>query len=165
MRFQVSTQIAVARDVVEEAFVDPSFYAELGDLPNLRAPEVLGIEPDGELVRLRIRYALQADLSPAVRRVLDPEKITWVEESTVYRAEHFTEFRMVPEHYGDRMECWGRYRFEERGSQATEQVVEGDLIIHYPLVGRLVERAILTGMRQHLTEEARLLEKRFPPTR
>lgn len=67
---------------------------------------------------------------------------------------------MVPDHYGSRMTCTGHYRFEERGPALTEQVVEGDLVIHYPVVGRLVERAILTGMRQHLSEEARLLERR-----
>lgn len=160
MRFQVSTSISVPRPEVEAAYVDPAFYAELGDLPNLRAPEVLSVEPDGDVVHLRIRYALHAELSPAVRRVLDPDKITWVEESTVYRSDHYTEFRMVPDHYGNRMTCTGRYRFEERGAALTEQVVEGDLVIHYPLVGRLVERAILTGMRQHLNEEARLLERR-----
>ena len=145
--------------MVEEAFVDPAFYAELGDLPNIRAPEVLSIDADADVVRLRIYYALQADLAPAVRRVLDPEKITWIEESTVHRGRHYTDFRMVPEHYVNRMECAGSYRFEESGPETTEQVVEGDLIIHYPVVGRLVERAILTGMRQHLTEEARLLER------
>lgn len=160
MRFRVSTDIAAPRDTVEDAFVDPAFYAELGALPNIRAPRVLSIEDAGDLVHLRIHYALEADLAPAVRRVLDPEKITWVEESTVHRGEHYTEFRMVPEHYVGRMDCSGRYRFEERGRHATEQVVEGDLVIRYPVVGRLVERAILTGMRQHLTEEARLLEQR-----
>ena len=159
MRFRVSTSIAAPREVVEEAFVDPAFYAELGDLPNIRAPEVLSVEEDGDVVHLRIYYALQADLAPAVRRVLDPDKITWVEESTVHRGAHYTEFRMVPEHYVNRMECAGSYRFEVSGPGATEQVVEGDLVIHYPVVGRLVERAILTGMRQHLTAEAHLLER------
>lgn len=160
MRFRVSTNIAAPRDVVEEAFVDPAFYAELGALPNIRAPEVLSIEEDGDVVHLRIHYALQAKLAPAVRRVLDPEQITWVEESTVHRGRHYTEFRMVPEHYANRMDCSGSYRFEEAGDGTTQQVVEGDLVIHYPVVGRLVEKAILTGMRQHLTEEARLLEQR-----
>ncbi|HET6966301.1 MAG TPA: DUF2505 family protein [Acidimicrobiales bacterium] len=159
MRFRVSTSIAAPRKLVEDAFVDPDFYGELGDLPNIRAPEVLSIEQDGDVVHLRIRYALEADLAPAVRRVLDPEKITWVEESTVHRAEHCTEFRMVPDHYVNRMECVGSYRFEDSETGGTEQVVEGDLVIRYPLVGRLVERAILTGMRQHLTEEGRLLER------
>ena len=159
MRFRVSTTIGAPRARVADAFVDPAFYAELGALPNIRAPEVLSIDKDGDLAHLRIRYALQADLAPAVRRVLDPDKITWVEESTVHRLQHYTEFRMVPEHYVNRMDCSGSYRLEDSGPETTDQVVEGDLVIHYPVVGRLVERAILTGMRQHLTEEARLLER------
>jgi hypothetical protein len=31
--------------------------------------------------------------------------------------------------------------------------------VRYPVVGGLVERAIIVGMRQHLGEEARILER------
>jgi hypothetical protein len=37
--------------------------------------------------------------------------------------------------------------------------MEGDLRVRYPVVGGLVERAIVVGMRQHLGEEARILER------
>lgn len=159
MRFRVAVRIDVPRARAEQAFVDPDFYRALGEMPNIRAPEVLEVEPGDEVTRMRIRYVFDGHLPPAARRVLDPEKITWVDESTVHHGRHLTEFRMVPDHYANRMTCEGTYRFDELGPDSTEQVLEGDLIIHYPIVGRLVEKAILMGMRQHLQEEARLLEK------
>jgi hypothetical protein len=39
--------------------------------------------------------------------------------------------------------------------------VEGDLTVSYPLVGRAVERAILSGLQDHLAGEADLLARRL----
>ena len=44
-------------------------------------PDVLDQRVDGDLVRQRIRYAFVGDLSPAVTAVVDPDKLTWVEQS------------------------------------------------------------------------------------
>lgn len=158
MRFRVDNWIRLPRPVVEEAFLDPAFYATLGEMPNIRAPELLSMEEDGQLVHLRLRYAFSGNLPSAARRVLDPDKITWIHEETIHRAEHRSEFEMIPEHYENRMTCSGTITLEDRGD-STNQHLEGDLVIRYPWVGGLVERAILSGMRQHLVEEARLLER------
>ncbi|MHB1924503.1 MAG: DUF2505 family protein [Acidimicrobiales bacterium] len=158
MRFKVDNPISLPRPEVEAAFLDPAFYETLGQMPNIKAPELLDMDDAGDLVHLRFRYAFNGDLPSAARRVLDPERMTWIHEETIYRHEHRSEFRMIPEHYRDRMTCAGGYRLEERG-QDTNQCLEGDLIIRYPLVGRLVEKAIVSGLRQHLVEEAHLLER------
>jgi hypothetical protein len=154
-------RIKVPQIVAEDAFLDPDFYAALADVPNLKAPEILEMEDRGEEVHFRVRYAFDGHLPPAARRVLDPDKITWVNDSVFRRSEHVTEFRMVPEYYENRLTCQGRYRFEAKGPEETEQILEGDLIVRYPIVGPLVERAIISGMRQHLGDEARVIERRF----
>jgi hypothetical protein len=162
VRFRVENAIALPRETVEGAFLDPAFYQSLGEMPNIRAPELLSKEEVGEEVHLRLRFAFDGNLPGAARRVLDPDKITWVHEETVFPLEHRSEFRMIPEHYRDRMRCSGQIHFEEVET-GTIQRLEGDLSIRYPLVGHLVERAIVMGMRQHLTEEAKLLERTRGP--
>ena len=158
MRFRVDQTIRAPRAVVEEAFLDPEWYAALEAMPNIDRPHLLGTqEEDADTVHVRVQYAFNGHLPPAARRVLDPGKLTWVNEATVHRGDHRTDFRMVPDHYPDRLRFWGSYRFEEDDGM-THQIIEGDLIVRYPIVGPLVERAILTGMRQHLAEEAKLLE-------
>src|SRR5579875_3650558 len=158
MRFRVDNPIGLPRPVVEAAFLDPAFYEVLGQMHNIKAPELLSMEEEGDLVHLRLRYAFNGHLPAAARRVLDPDKITWVHEETIDRRAHGSRFRMIPEHYQNRMTCSGTITLEDSDG-ATNQRVEGDLVIRYPLVGPLVERAILMGMRQHLVEEARLLEQ------
>lgn len=162
MRFSVDQPIAAPRDAVEAAFVDPGFYAALGELSGIRPPEVLERRAEGaegNLVHLRVQYAFAGNLSGPARAVLDPDRLTWVDHSTFDRTAHRIEFEIVPDHYADRLQCDGWYQFEPAGEQATRQLMEGDLRVRYPVVGALVERAIVVGMRQHLGEEARILER------
>jgi hypothetical protein len=159
VRFTVDQPIAAACDRVEQAFVDPAFYTALATMPNIGEPHILErTESDGR-VELRVRYAFTGNLAPAARRVLDPAKLTWVVESSVDRASHTTRFRMVPDNYRDRLECSGTYTLRPDGPDRTVQHAEGELRVHFPVVGKLAERGIVTGLKEHLAEEAHVLER------
>lgn len=158
MRFRVDNLIRLRREVVAAAFLDPAFYETLGEMPNIKAPELLEMRDEGDRVHLRFRYAFSGDLPSAARRVLDPARMTWIHRETIFREEHRSEFEMVPEYYKDKMTCSGGYLLLDMGPE-TNQRLEGDLVVRYPIVGRLVEKAILSGMRQNLAHEARLLER------
>jgi Protein of unknown function (DUF2505) len=162
VQFSVEQSIAAPRHAVEAAFLEADFYAALGELSAIRPPEVLErrVEgPDGNVVHLRVQYAFSGSLSGPARAVLDPARLTWVDDSTFDRAAHRMDFEIVPDHYADRLQCRGWYQFEPAGERATRQVMGGDLRVRYPVVGGLVERAIIVGIRQHLGEEARILER------
>jgi hypothetical protein len=159
MRFSVDQRIAGARDEVEAAFVDPAFYEALGQMPKIGRPQVLERRESDGIVHLRVRYAFTGDLAAPARAVLDPSRMTWVVESTVDRSAHRTEFRMLPDHYGKRLECHGSYVLEADAAATTTQRFQGELIVHYPVVGSLAERGIVTGLKEHLAEEAAILER------
>ncbi len=160
MRFVVEQPIAAPREAVEAAFADPSFYAQLGTLDDIATPEVLTTRRDAAgLVHLRVRYAFVGDLGGAARAVLHPARRTWVDESWFDPAVHRVNFHMVPEHYGGRLECSGSYTFEVLAADRTSQVMRGEVRVHYPLVGGLAERAIVTGLRHHLGQEAAVIER------
>lgn len=149
---------------MEAAFGDETFYAALGEMEALAPPEVLERRPDAEdpgIVHLRVRYSFAGHLAPAVRAVIDPAKVTWIDHSTFDRSRHRVDFRMVPEHYGDRFSCSGSYRFvaDDDDPGVTRQLMEGEVVVRYPLVAGLVERGIISGLRQHMGEEAMLLER------
>jgi hypothetical protein len=95
-----------------------------------------------------------------VTRVLDPSRLVWVDETTWELAAATATFRILPEHYANRLRCSGRQRVVARGDGAR-RTVEGDLTVSYPLVGRAVERAILSGLHDHLAGEAELLRRRL----
>ena len=153
MHFHLEQTLPGRVDDVVAAFIDPAFYASLHVLPKVEAPELLEQQVDGSIVRQRVRYRFTGQVSSAVSRVIDPKKMIWVDESTYDLARHRAEFRIVPEHYGGKLRCSGSYEFSPDGDQ-TLRLIDGDLKVNVPLVNRPVERAIVSGLEEHLADEA-----------
>lgn len=141
-----------------KAVVDPRLYESMGAMPSLGAPSVLECSDEQDVASLRIRYRFEGQLSRAARAVLDPQKMTWVVELEVDKRNYEASFRMVPDHYKDRMKCSGSYRFVEAGA-TTDQVMQGEMVVHAPLVAGVVERAILGGFREHMIQQAKAVER------
>lgn len=164
MRFTINQDIHAGRDAVEAAFLDPGFYAALGDMDALAPPEILDrrVDPDDpDVVHLDIRYRFVGHLSPAVKVFLDPSKLCWIDHSTFRRIAHRIDFNMVAEHYPDKLACKGSYRFVVDGADAnlTHQILQGEVTVIWPVAAPLVERAIVSGLTQHLVQEAALVER------
>jgi hypothetical protein len=91
-----------------------------------------------------------------VTRVVDPNKLTWVVETTYDVTARRATFQIIPDHYGTKLRCSGEHSFIARGD-VTIRRVEAELTVAVPLLGRVVERAITSGLRDHLQTEADLL--------
>ena len=87
----------------------------------------------------RVRYAFAGDLSSAVKAVVDPEQLTWVEESTLDRTTHRTTFRIVPDHYGRMLEASGTIDLVPDGDRRCR---------HRPAGARRGDRARAAGRPQ-----------------
>ena len=154
MRFDLTQRIDAPVDEVAAAYAGRDLYEHLGATTKLGPPEVLDrTERDGS-VELRIRYRFIGDLAPAVTAVVDPERLTWVEVSHHDLAARTVAVELQPDHYADRLRCSGTYRYREIDDGTTERVVEGDLRVRALLVAGAVERAMVSGLAEHLAEEA-----------
>jgi hypothetical protein len=160
MRFEIEQVIAGPVEAVARVYTEPGFYERLGDLPKLGRPELLDRQEDGPgLVRLAVRFRFTGQLAPAVMKVVDPAKLSWVEES-VHDLERYTvAFRMKPDNYADRLRCDGSSRLEPAAEGRTRRVSVGDLFVRVPLVGSMVESAIVSGLREHLAAEVAVVEE------
>ncbi len=161
MHFELDQRFAAPVDVVADAFCDPGFYEALAELPKLGRPEVLGRDEEGDRVVMRVRYRFTGDLSSAARAVLDPAKLTWVEEAVHDRATRRVAFTLHPDHYSDRFSSHGTYQFSAAPDDpaATDRFASGEVKVRAPLVGSAVERAIVSGLKEHLGDEVDLLER------
>lgn len=158
MRFRLEQRFASPLADVEDALTDPAFLARLASLPNLGGADLLRREVDGDLVHLDVRYAFAGTLSSAVTAVVDPDKLTWVDAATFDRAAHRSEHRIVPDHYGGRLTCSYAASITPADVDGSRRIVEGELKVHFPLVGGRVERAIVHGMEEHARLEAAALD-------
>lgn len=157
MRFELEQTLPGTVDAVLSAFTDPGYLASLGKLAKLGEPEVLDQHRDGNSVRQRVRYRFTGELSAAVTTVIDRRKLVWVDEHIYDFANATATFRITPEHYADRLRCAGSEWFGDAGAGATTRHLEAELTVKWPIVGGMVERAIVSGFQEHLAEEARLL--------
>ena len=103
MRFEIEQVIAGPVESVARLYTERRFYERLGELPKLGHPEVLDREEDGSEVRLAVRFRFTGELSPAVTKVVDPARLSWVEESVHDLSRHTVDFTMKPDNYADRL--------------------------------------------------------------
>ena len=157
VRFTLEQRFSSPLEAVQSAFVDPTLLAELATMPRLGQPELVAQTDDGDTVQQDVRYAFVGDLSSAVTKVVDPARLTWVEHSELDRRTHRTTFVIRPDHYADRLTCSGTVTLDEQGD-GTRRMVEGDLRVRFPLVAAKVERAIVAGLRDHASAEARVVQ-------
>ena len=159
MRFHLEQPLPASAQQVVDVLVDPAFLASLSELPKLGRPEVLEQRSDGTTLHQRVRYRFTGALSPAVTSVIDPKKLVWVDETTYDRAAGTARFRILPEHYADRLKAGGTYRFVATGPETCTRIADGELTVRFPIVGKAVERAIVTGLEDHIVDEAALVAR------
>jgi hypothetical protein len=106
---------------------------------------------------MRVRYAFVGDVSPAVRRVVDPARLTWVELSTTDTSTHRATFQILPDNYAKLLRCQGTYELRATGT-GSERIAGGEVKVGVPFVGSKVERVIVSGMEEHAQAEADLVD-------
>lgn len=159
MRFRIEQRFAHPVETVEDALFDPNFLTLMAELPRLGRPQLISRDENGDTLRLKVRYAFVGDLSAAVRAVVDPDQLTWVQDETADRLTHRSRFTILPDHYANLLRCSGTFRLDDDGHGGSVRVADGEIRVSVPLLGGKVERAIVSGLEEHAREEARLVDK------
>ena len=80
MDFSIDQDLAAPPATVLDALLDPDFIRITATIPKIGGAELLELTRNGDAARLRVRYRFTAPLSSAITRVIDPEKLTWVDD-------------------------------------------------------------------------------------
>lgn len=163
MRFEIVQRFASDADAVAAAYADDNLYPTLVGLPSLVDIEVLDRKASAGKVRMRIRFAFTGHLPSAVTAVVDPSRLTWVQESNHDLATGAATFRLLPDHYPDRLTASGTFRVAPQPTTTSKakakakgstRTVTGELKVHVLLVGGKAEGGIVNGLREYLAAEA-----------
>ena len=153
MRFRIEQRLAAPVERVEAALRDPAWYQAVTASKAVWAPELLEVtDGDGPLVGLRVRYRFRGTLNPAAAKVVSPDKLSWVEVSTLDRDAHMLDLRIEPDHYADRLKFTGAVELRP-DSDVTVRVLDGDVRVKVLLVAGRVEGAVVSGLREHAAVE------------
>lgn len=158
MRFRIEQRFAADVDGVAKAYTDPALYERLAGQASLGRPEFLDCREENGLLLVDVRYRFGGQLSAAARRVVDPAKLSWVEHSVHDLDRRHVEFHLAPDNYADRLRSSGRYTFMATDEGAV-RITEGELNVRVALVAGAVERAIVSGLSDHLAAEVPVVEE------
>ena len=156
MQFDIEQTLHASPSDVQDMLLDPAFLAARAQLPKLGDSEVLERTQDAATARLRVRMRFTGDLSSAVTAVVDPLRLTWVDDATFDFTQHAARHEIQPDHYPDRLSAGYDDTLTAAGDGARRQLL-GELKVRVPLVGRRVEQVIVEGMRDYAAGEAALL--------
>lgn len=160
MRFELTQRYASPAAAVDRAYADPALYPTLVGLPKLGQIQVLTHDStDGEPAkRLRVRFHFTGSLPAAVTAVVDPDRLSWVQETEHDHDANRAQFRLVPDHYPDRLRCSGRFTVTQVGDGSVRRVT-GELKVQALLVAGRVEQAIVSGLEEYLAAEAPAVDR------
>ena len=157
MRICVDQPIEASVEEAQAAFLDPSFYRELGALEGISAPELRSLETNGGRARVVVGYRFAGRLSGPAAVILDPAKLTWVQVSDVDLDRHHTRVTMLADNYANLLSFSGWYELVSDAEGGCRQHFEAELRVNIPLLGPLAERAIANSIRQNIAETATLM--------
>jgi hypothetical protein len=159
VRFSIDQDVDVPPAVAVAAYANPAFYDGRAPRDNISVLEVVSHDDTATPIVIEVRFKFTGSISSAVRAVVDPAKMSWVTRTEVFIDEGRTNWVVLPDHYPDRLSGTGTYRFSEgaKGPGSTVIKVEGDLKVHVPIVGRTVERVIVSGLRSYIAGEVKSL--------
>jgi hypothetical protein len=158
MEFELDQRLQGTPDAVLGVLLDRAFLDARAELPRLGSAELLELTRDDTTARVRVRMHFSGQLSSAVTAVVDPAKLTWVDDATFVLAARGARHEILPDHYADRLSShYDDVLHDDAGS--TRRVLTGTLKVRAPLVGGRVEKAIVSGLREYVEAEAELLNR------
>jgi hypothetical protein len=158
MDFELEQRLSGPPDAVLAVLLDRAFLEARAELPKIGASELLELTRDDTTARVRVRMGFTGNLAPAVTKVVDPAKLTWVDDAMFVLAARGARHEIQPDNYADRLAC----RYDDAlhdDAGATRRVLTGSVKVRAFLVGGRVEGAIVSGLREYAEAEAVLLNE------
>jgi hypothetical protein len=156
VKFATTQAVAVPPSRAMAAYGSAAFYEGREARDHIEVLEVVRHEDTGSRLLMEVRFAFRGPISPAVQRVIDHNKMTWITRNEIRPDEARADWQVLPDHYPDRLKSSGVYTFDAGpgGDEESSVVgIEGELKVHVPLLGKSVERVIVSGLRKYFEAE------------
>jgi hypothetical protein len=162
MRFSLDHRFDCTVARMEALLEDPDLYPRMQrSLPGMERIELLSQEESDGVLRRRVRYTPRAEekIPSFGRGIITPEMLIWTEHSAFHRAAHRIDYRIEPNLPGkwkDRFESTGSFLYRAAG-HGVERTIEGEVIVHVPLLGKIVERMLVKELTHSFSIESEVL--------
>ena len=120
MRISITHAVEVPPTRVMAAYGSPAFYAGRPVRDHIAVLEVVQHEAAPGRTLMEVRFAFVGAVSGAVRRVIDPEKMSWITRTEVFTDEGRATWIVLPDHYPERLTRERRLPVRARARRPAE---------------------------------------------
>jgi Protein of unknown function (DUF2505) len=159
VRFQIEQRFTSGANDVLRALTSERYLREgMSKLPDISEPEVVQ-QTTGRSIRNVLKFHFGGHLPSVVTSVVDPKRLSWVEDTTIDRDAFTADFTITPAHYANFFGCRGSWKIAATNAGSL-RVIDGTMKVSSPIpfVNGQVERAIVSGLRERLALEPAILE-------
>jgi hypothetical protein len=153
MKFGFEQRWTATVQQVLDLYTNEGFWSSVSGFTKTSAPEVLEMTRDGDQALTRLRWKLNVDLPGEASRFIDPDDVAWVEETSWDLSAATATVAFVPAQGASLLHASATVAVIAEDDEVVRRVT-GDLRVRIPLLGGRVERAVVDGVGDHLTEEA-----------
>jgi len=188
VNFRVEHRFEASPATVAAALLDPRFYEAL-ELPDVGPAELVSPgagsaasddHADRDSVRdsvrdseddvagtagvIVVRYEYTGDLDPLARRFLGRSRFAWtqtlrLEATTLDERAYDGVLEIDTQSSPSPLRARAAVHLAPSGSGGARRVIEGDLVVALPGVGRMAERRLLPGVLRRLDVEAAAMDR------
>lgn len=160
MDFSVTQTLHAPVADVLEVYADPGFFTSLEPGEGLSTPELVDHVRTGDTVDLALRFRYVGDIPAAARRFVDPERLSWVEHTSLSLATARSTSTIAPDNYPRLLSSRAVAAFDTNGA-GTTRTVRGRVTVRVPVVANRVEQVIVDGINEYLAGEANVANRRL----
>jgi Protein of unknown function (DUF2505) len=159
VRFQIEQRFTANANEVLRALISEKYLREgMAKLPDISEPDVVQ-HSTANAIRNVLKFHFGGHLPSVVTTVVDPKKLSWVEDTHIDLTQRTASFTITPAHYANFFGCRGSWTIIPNGASST-RLIEGIMKVSSPIpfVNGQVERAIVSGLRERLVLEPAILD-------
>lgn len=137
----------------------PDLNKKLAGMPAFRSRELIETKTtsDGG-TEWRFKVVAGGNVPPAVQRVVSEDMFTWHETSRFSPSEHCIHWNIEPIQTKVKFSGGGTWKLSE-AQGGTHRVIEGEIKVGIPFVGKLVEGFIVNELKRNYEVEPALQEE------
>lgn len=153
MKLFVESFLPIAPDVAWEVFESDEFRARLASRASIRQT-VIEEREEGNILYRTVRTEPERELPSVVASLLGAAKLTYVQKMQFDREKSRMDWTVHLEVMSDKVDVKGATTVSPDGDDGSRRVVDGDITVRVPLVGKRIEKVVVAEFEKSMKRAA-----------
>lgn len=160
MRFRKERVFDLPCDEFLKMFMESEEPAyDMEELENVTMWKIVKEQDDGVKRIGTKEWCAHAQIPKAAQHILTPKMLTWYEHSEWDRKTKVYSFRIEPFYFKNKVTCYGKTAYKEKGKDRTQRTFEIVIKVKFPVIGQIAESAVIKHLGNNEAQDYKLCKK------